>query len=123
MTDSTMVERLALIFAQHGDHFFDNDGPSNASWDDFSPRERLVATAAARAAIEAIANAMDEVPYDPHGAEVTLLHHWFAEHYSAAEWMDDGCRSENARDLLNTLSKAGFIIVPTSLFRLSKGEE
>jgi len=66
----------------------------------------------ARAAIEAYEAANDERPYDPDGPEVTLLHHWFAEHYSPAEWMDDGCRSENARDLLNTLSKAGFIVIP-----------
>lgn len=59
-----------------------------------------------------IVNAADLIPYDPQGPEVTVLHHWFADNYSAANWVDDGCRSENARDLLNTLAKAGFIVIP-----------
>ena len=60
----------------------------------------------------AFAEREDNKPYDPHGPEVQFLHRWFAENYSAANWADDGCRSENARDLLNKLAKAGFIIIP-----------
>ena len=57
-------------------------------------------------------DAEDAVPYDPQGPEVTALHHWFAENAAPANWHDDGCRSENARGLLNALAKAGFIVVP-----------
>ena len=54
----------------------------------------------------------DNKPYDRNGPEVSMLHRWFAEHASPSDWHDDGCRSENARDLLNAFSAAGFIIVP-----------
>lgn len=66
-----------------------------------------------RHGVEAFVETADSKPYDPQGPEVVALHHWFAEHASPADWHDDGCRSENARDLLNALSKAGFIIVPS----------
>lgn len=59
--------------------------------------------------------AEDAVPYDPQGPEVSLLHRWFAEHASPSDWHDDGCRSENARDLLNALACGGFIVVPVPL--------
>jgi hypothetical protein len=59
----------------------------------------------------AFVDGADSVPYDPQGPEVTMLHHWFADNRSPGNWGDDGCRSENARDLLNAFSKAGFILV------------
>ena len=54
----------------------------------------------------------DRAGYDPHGREVTALHHWFADNGQQWKWHDDGCRSEQARGLLNHLSESGFIVVP-----------
>ena len=65
--------------------------------------------------VEAFVELADSKPYDPSGPEVVTLHHWFYNNHSPANWVDDGCRSENARDLLNTLSKAGFIVIPSPL--------
>lgn len=61
----------------------------------------------------------DESGYDPHGPEVTALHFWFADNGQQWKWHDDGCRSEQARDLLNHLAKSGLIVVkaPTSVER------
>lgn len=51
--------------------------------------------------------------YDPHGPEVSALHHWFADNGQQWKWHDDGCRSEQARALLNHLARAGFIVIPS----------
>lgn len=51
-----LVERVAHIIARYADNFLnqDADGPMEAAWDEYSARERLLATQAARAAIEAM---------------------------------------------------------------------
>ncbi|MCA0318184.1 MAG: hypothetical protein LCH88_08960 [Proteobacteria bacterium] len=54
----------------------------------------------------------DRRGYDRNGPEVAALHQWFATNGESWKWHDDGCRSEQARDLLNHLAKAGLIIVP-----------
>jgi hypothetical protein len=54
----------------------------------------------------------DKGGYDPHGPEVRALHFWFADNGQQWKWHDDGCRSEQARGLLNHLAEAGFIVVP-----------
>jgi hypothetical protein len=56
--------------------------------------------------------AVDGQGYDRNGPEVTALHYWFADNGQQWKWHDDGCRSEQARDLLNHLARAGFILVP-----------
>jgi hypothetical protein len=66
----------------------------------------------ARHAVEAFVETADNKPYDPSGPEVSMLHGWFYDNASPANWHDDGCRSENARDLLNAFARAGFILVP-----------
>lgn len=53
----------------------------------------------------------DQAGYDPHGSEVHALHFWFADNGQQWKWHDDGCRSEQARSLLNHLAKAGLIVV------------
>jgi hypothetical protein len=63
-------------------------------------------------AIRRYTSAHDRRGYDPYGREVAALHEWFANNYEPYKWCDDGCRSENARDMLNYLSRKGFIIVP-----------
>lgn len=66
-----------------------------------------------RHAVDGFVDTADSEPYDPQGPEVATLHEWFYRNSSPANWGDDGTRSENARDLLNTLAKAGFILIPT----------
>lgn len=63
-------------------------------------------------AMKRYAQAQDRRGYEPHGPEVAALHSWFAVNCEPYKWCDDGCRSENARDLLNHLARNGLIIVP-----------